>query len=58
MSFAITYWSLIYMPNKDSKNAKRERLKKNVLLKKTGRTKAQIARKLRKKQRKNDRANS
>ena len=46
------------MPNKDSKNAKRERLKKNVMLKKTGRTKAQIARKLRKKQRKNERTNS
>ena len=46
------------MPNKKSKDKKRKKLKQNMLLKQFGRTKAQIARKLRKKQRKNDRTNS
>ena len=36
------------MPNKKAKDKKRNRLKLNALLKKTGRTKAQIARKKRK----------
>ena len=50
--------SVVEMPKKLAKEAKRKRLKTNSQLKANGRTKAQIARKLRKKQRKNDRANS
>ena len=46
------------MPKKSAKEAKRKRLKTNSQLKANGRTKAQIARKLRKKQGKNDSANS
>ena len=36
------------MPNKSAKTRKQQRLKKNALLNKNGRTRAQIKRKLRK----------